>query len=373
MMISSEVFENAVRWRYPSFADNLEDRYVEAPGIDRWNELFTNLKQFASRRPRFVRRHMMEKWGYTDSCMVTINVNDVTMGRVKVNSILINEALPGVEPSLYPWTGRYIETIPLPLIAVPLPGYRFIEWLETGETNDTISWDPAGDETYTAIFEEDDTYQSIRINEVMLSNEAYLADEFDQFDDWLELYNPNSYPVNLSGCKLVRDGHEWTIPNDMIIAANGYKLFWHDSETYQGNHHVNFKLTNGIDTVFLYSPQNVEMDYLRYPITPTDNSYGRFPNGSETFANFTYPTALQSNDIASLNENVKILTPLSAYPNPSSDLVFLNKAVDFELYTINGSLVLRHKNVKQFSVSDLKKGVYILRTSESETIKIIVN
>jgi len=207
----------------------------------------------------------------------------------------------------------------------------------------------------------------------MLSNEAYLADEFDQFDDWLELYNPNSYPVNLSGCKLVRDGHEWTIPNDMIIAANGYKLFWHDSETYQGNHHVNFKLTNGIDTVFLYSPQNAEMDYLRYPITPTDNSYGRFPNGSETFANFTYPTALQSNDIASLNENVKILTPLSAYPNPSSDLVFLNKAVDFELYTINGSLVLRHKNVKQFSVSDLKKGVYILRTSESETIKIIVN
>lgn len=372
-MITPEVFENAVRWRYPSFADNLEDRYVEAPGIDRWNELFTNLKQFASRRPRFVRRHMMEKWGYSDSCMVTINVNDVTMGRVKVNSILINEALPGVAPSLYPWTGRYIETIPLPLIAVPLPGYRFVEWLETGETNDTISWNPAGDETYTAVFEEDDTYQSIRINEVMLSNTAYKADEFDQFDDWLELYNPNSYPVNLSGCKLVRDGQEWVIPNDMIIAANGYKLFWHDSETYQGNHHVNFKLTNAIDTVFLYSPQDVELDYLRYPVTPTDNSYGRFPNGSETFANFTYPTALQSNDIASLNENVKILTPLSAYPNPSSDLVYLNKSVDFELYTINGALVLRQKNVKQFSVSDLKKGVYILRTSELETIKIIVN
>lgn len=354
-MITPEVFENAVRWRYPSFADNLEDRYVEAPGIDRWNELFTNLKQFASRRPRFVRRHMMEKWGYSDSCMVTINVNDVTMGRVKVNSILINEALPGVAPSLYPWTGRYIETIPLPLIAVPLPGYRFVEWLETGETNDTISWNPAGDETYTAVFEEDDSYQSIRINEVMLSNTAYKADEFDQFDDWLELYNPNPYPVNLSGCKLVRDGQEWVIPNDMIIAANGYKLFWHDSETYQGNHHVNFKLTNAIDTVFLYSPQDVELDYLRYPVTPTDNSYGRFPNGSETFANFTYPTALQSNDIASLNENVKILTPLSAYPNPSSDLVYLNKTVDFELYTINGALVLRQKNVKQFSVSDLKK------------------
>jgi hypothetical protein len=67
------------------------------------------------------------------------------------------------------------------------------------------------------------------------------------------------------------------------------------------------------------------------------------------------------------------LTPLSAYPNPSSDLVYLNKTVDFELYTINGALVLRQKNVKQFSVSDLKKGVYILRTSELETIKIIVN
>lgn len=372
-MTTPEIFENANRWRYPSFASNLADRYDEVPNIDRWNELWDLLHLFAERRGRKVREHMMEKWDYPeDTTTVTIDVNDIEMGRVKVNSILINHNLPGVEDGLYPWTGDYINTVPVPLIAVPLPGYQFIEWMETGETNDTISWTPSTEVTYTAVFGIDEDYESVLINELMPSNSDYLEDNFGQNDDWLELYNPNAYAVNLSGCKLRRDGILWTLPNDFIIPANDYLIFWHDNETYQGNNHVNFKLSNIIDTVFLISPQGEEMDYMRYPVTTTDNSYGRYPNGSETFSSFTHPTPLANNDISGLNETVKIITPLSAFPNPANELVNLNKVVNFSLYDLKGGLVLTGQNQQQFNVSNLKKGVYILRTDDLETIKIIV-
>lgn len=371
-ILTPEVLENMERWRYPSFASTLEERYDEVPSIARWNELFDLLHLFAERRPNKIREHIMDKWGYVDSNKVTIDVNDVAMGRVKVNSILINHNLPGVSPGLYPWVGDYLDGVPLPLIAVPLPGYKFVEWLETGETNDTIIWNPSGDATYTAVFEEDDSYQNVLINEVMLSNNAYLEDEFGENDDWLELYNPNGYAVNLSGCKLRRDGMEWSLPNETIIAANDYLLFWHDKQTYQGNKHVNFKLSNSVDTVFLISPQGDEIDRLRYPETPTDNSYGRYPNGSETFSIFTYPTPIANNDIAGLHESVNILTPLKAYPNPASDYVYLNKTVSFKLYNLNGKLVYQSSNANSLDVSPLDKGVYILRTQQQETIKIIV-
>lgn len=372
-MITPEVFENAERWRYPSFAGNLEDRHLEVPSIGRWNELFDLLHLFAERRGRKVREHIMEKWDYPmDTTTVTIDVNDVEMGRVKVNSILINKNLPGVSDGMYPWTGDYINDVPVPLIAIPLPGYRFVEWMETGETNDTVMWNPTGETTYTAVFEEDDDYQSVLINEVMLSNADYIEDFFGDNDDWLELYNPNSYSVNLSGCALRKGAEEWTIPNGFVIPANGYQLFWHDNETYQGPDHASFKLTNIIDTVYLISPQGEEMDQIRYPVTATDNSYGRYPNGSETFSNFTYPTPVANNDLSSLHEAVKILTPLKSFPNPATDLVQLNKKVDFNLYNLNGALVLTGKNTQQFDVSQLEKGVYILQTSEEESLKVIV-
>lgn len=371
-MLQPEVYENAVRWRYPSFAGSLEERYDEVPSVDRWDELFELLHIFASRRQRKVREHIMEKWGYPDTNKLTVDVNDIQMGRVQVNSILINQNLPGVSDDLYPWIGDYIDGVRLPLIAVPLPGYQFVEWLETGETTDTIYWDPMGDATYTAIFEENPDFQDVLINEVMLSNSDYLEDNFGDHDDWLELYNPNPSPVNLSGCRLLRDGQEWVIPNGFVIPGDGYLLFWHDKETYQGENHVNFKLTNSVDTVFLQKPDGEEMDYLRYPVTPTDLSYGRYPNGSETFSQFTYPTPIANNDLAGQEENVEILTPLKAYPNPARNILFLNKPVAFRLYNLQGQVVLTKSTTQQVDVNQLESGVYILEAENQETIRIVI-
>lgn len=372
-MITPEIYENAVRWRYPAFANTLEERYDEVPSIDRWNELFDLLHIFASRRQRKIREHFMLRWGFADTNKLTVSVNDIEMGRVQVNSILINKNLPGTSAELYPWTGDYIDDVETPLIAVPLPGYRFVEWVGTGITNDTLFWLASGDTTFTALFEPDPSFEPIRINELMLSNDTYLIDNFGEYDDWLELYNPNNYTVNLSGSTLKKDGISWVIPNDFTIPANGYQLFWHDKDLYQGPNHVNFKLNNGVDTVFLCDPNGVEMDQLIYKVTPTDNSFGRYPNGSETFANFTYPTPLQNNNYSSVEEQIVILTDLKAYPNPSSSYVNFNKPVSFQLFDLNGRLIAAYNSTQSIDISPLERGIYFITTTENEKIKIIKN
>lgn len=369
-LLTPEMMPTIERWRYPSVATTIVDRNTEIPSFTQWNETFNLLDRFLRRRGAKVHEHMMEKWGYTDTSYIQVDVNNSAMGQVKINSLLINPQLPGVEAGIYPWQGRYINNIEHQLVAIPLPGYEFVEWQETGSTNDTISINLIGDTSLTAIFQLSNDYAPVVINEVMPSNDANLADNFGDYDDWLELYNPNTYPINLSNCTIERDGIIFTIASGTYIAPNGFYLFWHDSETYQGENHVNFKLPNSSNSVILRDPSGIVMDEFIYPNTPTDNSYGRFPNGSPTFASFTFPTPLRTNNLAS--DQTYNLDPLQAFPNPSNTIIHLNKKCDFQIFNLSGELIQTNNKGNKIDVSNYPSGIYILRNEFNETIKLIV-
>lgn len=368
--LTPEMMENVNRWRYPSTATTLYTRSTEIPSLTQWDLSFYYLHNFAERRQKRVREHMLNKWGYPDTSIVTVDVNNTEMGMVKVNSILVNENLPGVTNDTYPWTGHYINTVELPLTAIPLPGYRFVEWQGLGISTETLMWTPSGDTSFTAIFEEDLTYQPVLINEIMTSNSNFIFDNFDDDDDWIELYNPNNYSVNLSGCQIQRDTIIWIIPNGTIINAGAYNLFWCDKETYQGEDHINFKLPNMVGTVYLKSPNNSIIDSLYYPGTSTNYSYGRFPNGSNSFSLFTSPTPRQNNGYVELNENN--IPELTAYPNPTNGNLTLSKQIDFAIFDLQGKKLMSGIQKKSIDVSALENGIYILVSSEYETIKITV-
>ncbi|UKN03574.1 CotH kinase family protein [Paracrocinitomix mangrovi] len=369
--LTPEMPQEIDKWRYPSLATTLADRSNEVPNMTQWDTTFYYLNRFGTRRQRKIREHIMDKWGYPDTSKVTIDVSNVAHGSVKINTIQINSLLPGVDANVYPWTGMYIDSVTCTLIAIPQPGYEFVEWQETGETNDTINWVPNGDVSYTAIFQAVADYQPVVINEVMPSNSNNIADNFGEHDDWLELYNPNSYAVDLSGCRLKKDTSNWIIPNGTVIAADGYLLFWHDNEEYQGADHTSFKLNNTTKTVYLYDQQDNIMDLVIYPETTTDYSYGRYPNGSSTFETFTYPTPRENNNISTV-ESPEEISSLQAFPNPSNGIFHLNKAVNYSTYSLDGKLIQSKENSNQINLIGETKGVYILRTDKGETIKIVL-
>ena len=89
------------------------------------------------------------------------------------------------------------------------------------------------------------------INEWMSSNRSVLADRADgQFDDWLELFNASSAPVDLSGYYLTTsptNSLDFRIPDGTVLRPNGFLLFWADGDPAQDalgtDLHANFRLS----------------------------------------------------------------------------------------------------------------------------------
>lgn len=372
--LAPEIMEDVERWRYPSVATTLAARQNEIPSLVQWDTTFYYFERFIDRRQRKVREHILDKWGFPDTSNVTINVNDPTMGAVQINTLLINQQLPGVDPGVYPWVGQYIDSVNCQLIAIAHPGYEFVEWLETGETNDTIFWTPTGDTTYTAVFQPRTDYEPIRINELMASNSNYLSDQTGDYDDWLELFNPNPYPVNLSNCSFVLGSSTWYIPSGTSIEAHGYLLFWCDNEVHQGPEHVNFKLTNANNpSVYLFNPDGNMIDFVTYPQNTTNYSWGRYPNGSATFGVFSSPTPRLNNDLSHTEKPPLLQNTLTGHPNPAASTMTLNKTISYQIFSLAGQMILRSASSNKVDINALENGTYVLRSDEGEVLKIIVN
>ena len=68
------------------------------------------------------------------------------------------------------------------------------------------------------------------INEFLASNHSLYPDnsDFDDYSDWIELYNPAATNVLLGNYFLTDDltqPFKWLIPNGAMIPANGYLMF----------------------------------------------------------------------------------------------------------------------------------------------------
>ena len=142
------------------------------------------------------------------------------------------------------------------------------------------------------------------INEFSASNLSQFPDNYANYEDWIELYNTSSNPVNLSGYYLSDDSavtNKWPIPNGVTIAGNGYLVFWCDgrSEVSSGNYHTNFHLTqtktNGEDIIFADPSGNI-IDGNDLFVTQLGHSYGRTADGAPTWGIDTVPTPNATNN-----------------------------------------------------------------------------
>jgi hypothetical protein len=129
----------------------------KAPGsFSYWNSHLIDMASYATKRPSYVRQHVLSHFGLTGTLSITLNVSDPNHGKIKINSLLINENTVGLEGAPYPWTGIYFQNIPIDVEAIPEPGYRFVRW-EGGNTSNeaalTLYW--ISDQNLTAIFELD--------------------------------------------------------------------------------------------------------------------------------------------------------------------------------------------------------------------------
>ena len=141
------------------------------------------------------------------------------------------------------------------------------------------------------------------INEFMASNTSTLADNFGEFDDWVELRNNGAAAVNVAGYYLSDNTSTptaWQIPSTnstvTTIAAGGYLLIWFDAQPAQGLLHATPKLTSTGESVLLMAANGTTvLDVFTFGAQTANVSMGRFPNGTGTFSAMTTPTPNAAN------------------------------------------------------------------------------
>ncbi|MCX6149161.1 MAG: lamin tail domain-containing protein [Ignavibacteriales bacterium] len=131
------------------------------------------------------------------------------------------------------------------------------------------------------------------INEFMANNILSYKNPLGEYEDWIEIYNSSDAPIDLTGYYLSDDLQSinfWKIPSGQpsltTIPAKGFLILYADGKPGKGAVHLNFKLDNEKEKIFLIDKDGTTiLDSITYQNQFRDISFGRFPDG---YANWNY-------------------------------------------------------------------------------------
>src|SRR5262249_49748537 len=107
-----------------------------------------------------------------------------------------------------------------------------------------------------------------------------------QLPDWIELHNPATNAVNLSGMSLtdsVSTPRKWIFPDGSLVGAAGYLVIECNAEVSVSPTNTGFSLKAGGDGAYIFDrPENGGglLDSVTFGLQTTGFSIGRIPNAT---------------------------------------------------------------------------------------------
>ena len=126
------------------------------------------------------------------------------------------------------------------------------------------------------------------LNELQADNLTGITNSTGQHVPWLELYNPSTNVVSLSGLYLSTNYANltaWAFPSDALINPGEFKIIFADAQSALSTSnelHTSFRLSSGWGSLALsrlYSGQAQVLDYIDYTNLGPNHSYGSLPDG----------------------------------------------------------------------------------------------
>lgn len=114
---------------HPNIQDHIIRWNLHQNKIENWKEEIRVLKNFAIKRPKYVRQHIVKYFGLSGINTIRVEMNGG--GTVRVNSI-------NIEQTDTPWEGTYFNDIPITVEAIPKPGFKFAGWDGINKSQDKI-------------------------------------------------------------------------------------------------------------------------------------------------------------------------------------------------------------------------------------------
>lgn len=243
--------------------------------------------------------------------------------------------------------------------------------------------------TLKAVFEEDPTWSpdniKLYLNEICIANKQYV-DDYREDDDWIEIYNDGTTPVDLGGMyisdkrtNLMRYQIPTGFPEETTVPGKGYLILWADADSStQGILHTNFQLTTKkSQTVTLSRMLNGELsviDSVTYMVHSSGNSFSRFSYEDDGKWDLTSrPTFAARNVYAPAHSETILLLAdndgfdVRVYPNPVNDYLWFafadEKQATVSVYNYAGQLMKQHlvENGGSIYVGDMQPSIYIVR------------
>lgn len=374
-----------------SILSEVEAHYTRWDGDPSDQAYYVNeMKNWAENRPAFAKEHIMAQFQLPAMHSITIHNENVEEGFVRVNNNL--------KIQTEEWPGDYFETVPIQLKAVPELGYEFSHWTGASHSMEAIiNLSLENDTTVTPHFIPAANLSALVINEINYKS----APDFDP-DDWIELYNPNTFSVDISNWILKdnNNANSYYLPEGTSMSPMGYlvicrnQIAFHAAFPLLSNYigDLSFGLSGDGDAVRLFNNDGVLQDEVHYeavepwPICPAGNGPTLELIGPELDNNLAESWKCINNHGSPGAANTEayaieeISTPaFKTYPNPVNNILYItgieNSAL-VKLYSPSGQVLISDFSNGQLDVSMLSPGVYILDILEGRKMskhKLIKN
>lgn len=373
-LIEGEMPNHISRW------NNNED-YGEDSGLDydSWTERVNVLYTYAIERPAFAIDHIIEAFDLSGDFNVNLDVSNGNHGSVRINTI---------EPTNYPWDGTYFNEVPIEVEARPMPGYRFVRWEGAeNETNSKVKLTTSSDISLKAIFEDaGDVSDFLVINEINYNATVDI-------EDWVELFNKDFSPINLSGWILKDDDdlHSFEFPEGTIISARSYLVICRDERNFAFHYpgisnyigEMDFGLSGNGDCVRLFDSDGQLVEEVCYeetlPWPEEANGQGSTLALFDTELNNTDPSNWyaepdngnpgEANRLITALQGNNLIDQLLIYPNPASQKIQITFNLHKTGKTDLSILDLSGKNVFQLVSKNLSAGTHEFTWVPSESVE----
>lgn len=367
-------------------------RQIERWGgtLGEWNDNLDDLRDFINQRCLVLNDEAMECHNQIEGqYTVTLMTEPASVGSIDFNSLSLEEL---------PWTGDYFGNMDNNARAKVRDAFQneyvFSHWeskmgnnLSPSDMDEKVVYRLSMPDTLIAhykVFDDGTVRGEVVINELMASNATTAADQDEEYDDWIELYNRGDQAVDLSGFFLSDNSNnptKYILPDNTVIPSDDYLIIWADEDDTQDGLHANFKLSKSGETLVLSNTDSLIIDQISYANIDTDRSYARKPNGVGGFAD-SKPTFGINNDTGSSSEDIAIgQDKLIVFPNPANNKITLqlkknghalNKVV---IRDVLGEVVLHYENLDApqliLDINNLMSGIYMVTANDFYTSKII--
>lgn len=275
------------------------------------------------------------------------------------------------------------------VFGVSLPAQSVDSWIRfyieavANNTAKTVAYEPVGAEHDVFVYHvaaSASQAKTVVINEFMASNTVTVKNEIGKYEDWIEIYNTTTTPINLDGYYITDNPlnlNKWKFKPNTVIPARGYFMLWADEDgKIDSTSHTNFKLSKDGESVILLDKNLTIIDSVTFGAQKSDLSYARIPNGTGDFK-ITRATFNGSNDGLVNSIELAADTNLKIYPNPAANIVYLESHASqnspVRIYNSIGVLVhnMTFKGKASIDINGWTPGLYLIKTG-NDVYKLIV-